>query len=127
MIKRVVFILIALPLLGTQLMFSQSARQYFRAGEEFFENMKYRDAIDQYSRAVEIDPDYDKAYIQRANAYARLNDYENAAIDYDRAIVFNEKDAELYYLSGYAHNKQGNNSVALTKLNRAIEMKRNYL
>jgi len=127
MTSRVVFILILIPLLGTQLLFAQSARQYYKAGEEFFDNMNYRDAIEQYTKAVEIDPDYDKAYIQRANAYARLNDYENAATDYDRAIVFNEKEAELYYLSGYAYHRQGKNGIALTKLNNAIEMKRNYL
>ena len=106
---------------------AQSARQYYRAGEDFFDNMNFRDAIEQYTKAVEMDPDYDKAYIQRANAYARLNDYERAAADYDRAIVFNEKDAELYYLSGYAYHQLGKNGVALSKLNQAIEMKRKYL
>mgnify|MGYP003774820355 CR=1 FL=1 len=108
-------------------MFAQSARQYFRAGEEFFEKMNFRDAIEQFTRAVEMDPGYDRAYIQRANAYARLNDYEHAAADYDRAIVFNEKDAELYYLSGYAHHQQGRLGDALTRLEKAIDMKRNYL
>ncbi len=106
---------------------AQSARQYYRAGEDFFDNMDYRDAIEQYTKAVKMDPDYDKAYIQRANAYARLNDYERAAVDYDRAIVFNEKDAELYYLSGYAYHQLGKNGVALSKLNQAIEKKRKYL
>jgi tetratricopeptide (TPR) repeat protein len=125
--RRVVFILTLLPLLGTQLLCAQSARQCYRAGEEFFANMNYRDAIDQYTRAVEIDPDYDKAYIQRANAYARLNDYAHAAADYDRALVFNEKDAELYYLSGYAYHKQGKNSIALSKLTSAVDMKTKYL
>jgi tetratricopeptide (TPR) repeat protein len=106
---------------------SQSAKQYFRAGEEFSKKMNFKDAIEQYNRAVELDPDYEKAYIQRAIAYSKQGDYENAAADFDRALVFDEKDAELYYFSGEAHHNKGSNDVALERLNKAIDMKGNFL
>ena len=98
--KRLITILILLPLLGTMTIFAQSSKQYMKAGEEFVRKMNFDDAIEQFTKAIELDPDDDKAYIQRAMAYIQLNDYEKASVDFDRAIVFNEKEGELYYLSG---------------------------
>ena len=125
--KRFTIILLLFPLMGTIMLQAQSAKQYFKAGEEFAKKMNYKDAIEQYSNAVELDPDYDKAYIQRAMAYTKLEEFEKAATDFDRAIVFNEKDADLYYYSGMAYHLQGKSNIALTKLNKAIDMKNNFL
>ena len=125
--KRFAMILILFPLMGTLALQAQSAKQYFKAGEEFAKKMNFKDAIEQYSKAIELDPDYDNAYIQRAMAYTKLEEYERAAVDFDRAIVFNEKDADLYYYSGMAYHLQGKNSIALTKLNKAIDLKNNFL
>ncbi len=127
MIKRLAFLVAMLLLTGVPLLTAQSARQYYRAGEEFFEKREYENAIKQFSRALAMDPDYERAYILRAHAHARLGDYAHAATDYDRAIGYNGKDAELYYLSGNAHFREDRYTVALTRLDRAIEMKWNYL
>jgi tetratricopeptide (TPR) repeat protein len=125
--KRLASILIVLPLAGAFLLQAQSAKQYYKTGEEFAKKMNFTDAIEQYTKAIELDPDYDKAYIQRAMTYTKLEDYEKAAADFDRAIVFNEKDAELYYYSALAYHLQGKNTTALDKLNTAVDMKNNFL
>ncbi len=119
--------MILLPLMGTLLLQAQSAKQFYKAGEEFAKKMNFKDAIEQYTKTLELDPDYDKAFIQRALAYTKLEDYEKAAADFDRAVVFNEKDAGLYYYSGMAYHLQGKNDIALVKLNKAIDMKNNFL
>lgn len=125
--KRLVSILLLLPVLTTATLLAQSAKQYFRAGEDFYKSQNYSDAIVQYNKAIELDPDYERAYIRRAMAYSKTRDHVNAATDFDRALVFNEKDAELYYYSGYEWHLQGRNNVALNKLNTAINMKGNFL
>ena len=118
----------ALLFLGASLaMQAQSAKQYFRAGDEFFKKLSYENAIEQYTKVIELDPDYDKAYIQRALSYTKIKDFEKAAADFDRAIVFNDKDAELYYFSGKAYHLLGKNEMAYEKLSAAIEMKRKFL
>ena len=58
MIKRLATILILIPLAGTLMIQAQSAKQYYKAGENFAKKMSFEDAIAQYSRAIEIDPDY---------------------------------------------------------------------
>ena len=125
--KRLVIIWILLPLLSMATLLGQSAKQSFKAGEDFYKSMNFKDAIDQYSKAIELDPDYEKAYVSRAMAYSRTGNHKNAAEDFDRALVFNEKDPELYYFSGYEWYLLENNNKAHLKLTQAIEMKNNFL
>ncbi len=124
--KRFVYIFIWLLLLITGTAKAQSAKQYFRAGENFSKALNHKDAIDQYSRAIELDPDLAKAYVSRASAYSAIGEHEKAALDYDRAIVFNAKDAELYYFSGNEWHEKGNNELALLRLSKAISIKGNF-
>jgi len=106
---------------------SQSAKQHFKAGEDFLKAMNFSDAIEQFSKAINLDPDNEKAYINRGAAYSNIGDHENAAKDYDRALVFDEKEAELYYFSGREWHLHGNNVMAIEKLNQAINFKKNFL
>ena len=125
--KQIAYILILLPLMITATVQAQSAKQYYKAGEDFAKANNYKDAIIQYTRAIELDPDYEKAYKQRASAYSRSGEHKNAAEDYDRALVFEEKDAELYYFAGNEWHLYGDNPRALARLTTAIYMKNKFL
>ncbi|MCD4710060.1 MAG: tetratricopeptide repeat protein [Bacteroidales bacterium] len=111
----------------TAIVQAQSAKQYYKAGEDFAKANNIADAIVQYTKAIELDPDYEKAYTQRASAYSRNGEHKNAAEDYDRALVFEEKDAELYYFSGNEWHLYGDNPRALARLTIAINMKNKFL
>jgi len=126
MIKKA-HILILLPFMITASIQAQSAKQFFKAGEDFAKAENYTDAIAQFTKALELDPDYEKAYIERASAFSMSGDHKSAAKDYDRALVFEAKDAELFYLSGNEYHLFGNNPRALERLNVAIQMKGNFL
>lgn len=107
--------------------YSQSAKKYFKAGEDFYAVNKFDDAINQFTKALELDPDYDKAYVQRAICYERLDDFTTAAKDYERALVFLDNDEEIYFMAGRAYYKSGQMGAALSKLNTALQMKSNLL
>lgn len=125
--KKSLYILILLPFLVTAVAEAQTAKQYFKAGEDFTKANNYQDAITQFSKAIELDPDYDKAYISRAFVYSRTGEHKSAAEDYDRALVFDDRDEELFYFSGKEWHLAGNNQFALVKLTAAINMKKNFL
>ncbi|MCF8225271.1 MAG: tetratricopeptide repeat protein [Bacteroidales bacterium] len=122
--KILTFFLVSMFSFG--LIFGQSARRYFKTGEDFYEVKKYKDAIEQFSKAVELDPDYDDAYLLRAASYEYLDQYEKAAQDYERALVFNEKDEEIHYMAGNAYYMSGQYGAALSKLNDALVRKSKY-
>ena len=124
--KSIIYSIILLQLLIAASVQAQSAKQYFKAGEDFAKAENYVDAIAQFTRALELDPDYEKAYIQRAHAYSIGGEHKKSAEDYDRALVFNQKDEELFYLSGNEWHLFGNNPLALERLSTAIEIKSNY-
>ncbi|MBK8539507.1 MAG: tetratricopeptide repeat protein [Ardenticatenia bacterium] len=42
--------------------------------------------MEDYSRAIELDPKYACAYCNRGDAYAKLGEYQRALKDYSRAI-----------------------------------------
>jgi tetratricopeptide (TPR) repeat protein len=66
---------------------------------------QYQKAIDNYSKAISLDPDYDakaycdhgiKAYRNRGIMYGELGQFEKAIDDYDKAISLDSKDESAY-------------------------------
>ena len=94
---------------------AQNAKQYYKTGLTFIEARNYNDAIDQFSKAVQVDPDFIDAYIEGARAYQFINETAKAAEDYDRALVFERKKDKLY-LEASAVNFQ------LSQYDKALEL-----
>ncbi len=64
-------------------------------------------AIDDYNRAIELDPEYTDAYNNRGNRYAALGEDQKAIDDYNRAIELDPEYSgaflnltELYIITG---------------------------
>ena len=105
----------------------QTAKKFYKAGTVFVEKNAYADAIVQFSKSVEMDPDYTKAYLARAKAFELTGNDVQAAEDYKRAIVFLPKDSEVHYQAGRMLNRIGNYVEAIHLLNRATSLSRKNL
>ena len=57
-------------------------------------------AIADYSKAIELNPDYAEAYHYRGEAYRDKGDLKNAIADYTQMVVLKPKVAESYYTRG---------------------------
>ena len=101
--KKLLLVLLALPLLG----FGQTAEEYFNKAEDYVENEQYQLAIDNYTSAIKINPDYAKAYNNRGSAYANLENYKAAIADYTSAIRINPDFASAYKNRGLAKKNTG--------------------
>lgn len=119
--------IIGLLLISVLAAYGQSPKKYHKAGEDFLDVRKYNDAITQFTTALQLDPNYYKSYVGRATAHERLQQYQEAVEDYERALVFMENDEEIYFLLGRAYYYNGDYGAALAKLNTAISKKNNYL
>ncbi len=100
----------------------QSAKKLYKAGEEFVANGKYQDAVDQFSNALQIEPEYTDAYIARAAALIQLKEYEKALEDCNRAKVFDPKEEKIYAMAGRIQYELGNYEESINNLNRATEL-----
>jgi tetratricopeptide (TPR) repeat protein len=118
-------IVIALISVGV---YGQSAKKYYKAGDTFVKNMKYGEAVDQYSKAIEIQPSEPLYYYSRGRAYELLKKFSEAKADLEKAIVFAPKDVNAYIGLGKVCNRLGNYEEALAYLDRASGLqKRNAL
>ncbi len=72
---------------------------YTKAGAAFEEN-KFEEAIDFYSKAIELDPKYSSAYFNRALSYAILNKYEEAERDAETVMDIEPDSYDAPYVMG---------------------------
>ncbi len=105
----------------------QSAKRHYKAGEDFTESKKFEFAIDEFTKAIEIDPDYTKAYIERGKLYDNAGNKDAAIEDFSKAVVFEPKNKELFYFLGKCYNEAGKYNQALGALNRASKLAKREL
>ncbi|GHU98537.1 hypothetical protein FACS1894159_01140 [Bacteroidia bacterium] len=103
-----------------------TAEEYFNKGYEFASNGDFNSAIENYSKAIEIDPTDAMAYNNRGNAKSDLGDKEAAIEDYDKAIEINPNLAEAYNNRGVAKSDLGDHRAAIEDYDKAIEINPNY-
>ncbi len=94
--RYIILFVLCLPLLSV----SQSAKKYFGAGEKFEQSNNLPDALTNYSKAIELDPMYEKAIVARALCYEKMNKKQEAVDDYKKAISLSPKEKDYYYNAG---------------------------
>ena len=67
---------------------AQNVKPFIKAGQEFFETGKYNEAVEQFTKAIDLQPANADHYVKRARAYERLDEKLKAAEDYDNAIEY---------------------------------------
>jgi tetratricopeptide (TPR) repeat protein len=126
--KTKVFILATMIAFLTISVSGQKAKTYYKAGNEFVDNLKYEDAVAQFTSAIGLEPANTDYYLARANALEMLNKYNEAYADYEKAIVFKPKESEAYISLGRVCNKLNKFDQALAFLNHAAALdKRNSM
>ncbi len=80
---------------SSQTVFSQSASQNYKLGKKAALDGKSIEAIDYFTKAIELSPkDYD--YLSaRGKQYELRKEFEKAIADYDSALVAHPKDEEM--------------------------------
>jgi tetratricopeptide (TPR) repeat protein len=103
-----------------------TADDYFlRAGDKY--NKKdFQGAIEDYDRAIQVEPNYAIAYNNRGNVRFELGDKPRAIEDYNRAIQLDPNLAMSYYNRGNARAALGDKPGAIEDYNRAIQLDPNY-
>jgi tetratricopeptide (TPR) repeat protein len=113
-------------LVAPSLILSQSARKYCDAAQKFEKSGNFEGAIENYSKAIETDPKYEKAYEARAKCYTKLNRRQEAVEDYFKAIAFQPKEKELYYNVGLLLVDLDRHREADENFRKAIERDKGY-
>jgi tetratricopeptide (TPR) repeat protein len=83
------------------------AASYIKKGRGQIAENRYREAITELGKAIELDPNCAEAYNSRGYAYLREHEYSRAIADFTSAIRLNAKYANAYLNRGVARKLAG--------------------
>ena len=79
-------------------------------------------AIQDYNKAIELDPNYYVAYNNRASLKKALGDKQGAMQDYNKAIEINPESLDAYWNRGFLYKITNNLEAACTDWRKASEL-----
>lgn len=82
----------------------------------------YGEAIEEFNRSIELDPNNPIPYYMRGYVYARLAMYREAILDFNKAIELDPSDADAFYNRGNMYRQLGENESAIADYTKAIEL-----
>jgi Tfp pilus assembly protein PilF len=95
-------------------------RVYFHRGRAYEKIDKFDNAIEDYNRAIALDPFYYQAYFMRGMVFEKTGRFNDAIEDYSRVIAINPSYYEVYNNRGMLYKKLGQNEKAIEDLIKAI-------
>ena len=87
------------------------------AAKEDFDN-----AIKDYNRAIQLEPDYAEVYNNRGTAYANKDEFDNAIENFDKAIQLQPDYVNAYHNRGTAYINKGEYNQAIKDFSKAIDL-----
>ena len=96
---------------------------YLNRGNSYLISGNFHEAIADYSQAIEINPNYAKAYDNRGIARSSIGEYDASIADHSKAIGINPSlvDAYLNRAAVYRWNK-GDIDKAILDLRQALKI-----
>lgn len=98
------------------------AREFFDRAIKEIEQGNYGKAVVDFTKTIEIEPEWTKAYSNRCLAHIYLQNYQKAELDCTRVIATKPNNTQAYLNRGLAYYRLGHLAAALFDYNRAIEL-----
>lgn len=102
------------------------ARAFKARGFEYEKQGKMNQALQDYQKAIALNPSYDQAYFNRAHILIALHRYDLAMEDLDKAISLNPEYAQSYHNRAILFAMKKDYAKALVDLNSAIGLDGEY-
>lgn len=90
------------------------------AGNDFFKNKQYKQAIDKYTEAISHDNSDVTFFSNRSACYAALNEWDKAAEDGKSCIITDRSFVKGYFRAGLAYQKLENYEAAIDCVKRGL-------
>ncbi|MCA2768538.1 MAG: tetratricopeptide repeat protein [Microcystis sp. M152S2] len=98
---------------------------YVIRAKYYFFQQKYKLALDDYNKAIELNPNFAMAYSVRALHYSSQQKYDLALDDHNKAIELNPNYGLYYRGRGVLYRLQEKYELALADFNKAIDINPN--
>ncbi|MFA5933338.1 MAG: tetratricopeptide repeat protein [Microgenomates group bacterium] len=95
---------------------------YFHLGEAYSKQNRTDLAIDNYKKALHVDPKNPTTHFRLGYTYYEQGKYKEAISEYEEALIFNPKSSEIYYNMGKSLESLNRPDLALQQYKKAIEL-----
>jgi tetratricopeptide (TPR) repeat protein len=95
---------------------------YNNRGSAYMTLGNYAQALQDFGKAIEINPGHERAYFNRGLVYNKLADYTRAVPDFTRAIEINPKYVRAYFSRGIAYGSLGDHERAIQDMKTAARL-----
>ena len=112
-----------LSCLSSQVLLAQTATSYLSKGKAKSEAGAYAQAIQDFTKAINLNSRLDDAYHYRGEAYFRIRRYKNALDDFDKAIGIDPRQSSAsYHLRGLVKYNLKLYKQSIADFNAAIKI-----
>ncbi|MGC2063253.1 MAG: tetratricopeptide repeat protein [Thermodesulfovibrionales bacterium] len=95
---------------------------YYNRGIAFYRAGQMDRAIEDYSKAIALDPSYVRAYANRGFVFEKIGRLDNAIADYDKVIFLNPGESQSYNSRGVIFENMGLSDKAIADYDKAIDL-----
>ncbi len=99
----------------------QSPAPFVQAANSFMQSNRFKDAIDNYSKAIKLDKNNPVLYQQRADANIQMAKPKKALGDLNKALSLDPNDPNSYNLRARAYDALGNYDKEIEDLNDLVK------
>jgi tetratricopeptide (TPR) repeat protein len=104
----------------------RSSAYYRSLGDDLSFKRNFTEAIANYTKSIEIDPQDATAYNNRGRAFDQLNRQDEAFADFTRVIEIDPSNRNGYHNRGVIYYKRSEYQKAVEDFTRAIEIDPNF-
>ena len=107
-------------------------KYYLDNGIFNIQNGKFKDGIENINKSIELKNNWEIPYFYRAVAYQALEEFDNAILDYTKALQLNAKMTDAYYnrakiLLSRKDIQNPDMNRAVSELHKALELDENFV
>jgi tetratricopeptide (TPR) repeat protein len=102
---------------------SKKAKVYFERGLIHVQAGRYDEAIADFSKAIDLDPNHAQARTQRGLCYGNKGDYDRGISDFDEAIGLNPRFADAYLGRASFRVMKGQHDQGISDYTKAIDLR----
>jgi Flp pilus assembly protein TadD len=93
-------LIICVVILFNFISYAQKAQDFINSGIDKYDEDNFAGAIEDFSKAIELENTNLEAYFKRGVAKVMIDDFAGAIADYSKAIEINPNYSEAYYKRG---------------------------
>lgn len=105
---------------------AQNAGSFLSSGNKKFRENNFKEAIADYTKAIELQPGNIELYERRADAESSIDLYEQAIADYTKAIAIKPDDERIYFARAGAEGAVHQYKQAIADFDKVIAQKPKY-